>query len=521
MTPAGPALNRRDSTRARCASDALASSAVDTGAGKEHKCYAERKQTVSAVCEREGEHPSRIVKETAQWPYLQLCLTHTTSWHSHEQKDVLCKLIGQHDIAVGGVSFVIEDDEQLAFGSIPCAIFQSATDGTVMVPVTNQSSLGMTVEFGEILLQVRALEKHDIVAVDAKANQHVVASARQQLSDSEKEILSMAQTKPQGGIQVVSHPPRPTSDSGQLGDERPFAGKGETTTTAARELEATQASHEHASAGADISEVYAASAAPRCIHKQHGRGILPEKHNASLADVLSGKYTVCSIAPEVFRRKDVIPVVVLYGGSGGLEKGLPVKKDGKFYIVAVSIEGKASTVQCHKLNNPHIPCLQLWMTNHEQVLEAVEPFLPRDTWTKSWWHASPSCKAGSQANFTSTARDLENWGQTAEWTVGLLKKSRAAVWTLENTPRLLRRFVGLPTARIFRMERHCQLPQKRARLIVSNIVIDLPLYQGRQLSCFDALAERRGWTGPAASLRQRNSYAHVRSCDKPAFTVTS
>ena len=66
--------------------------------------------------------------------------------------------------------------------------------------------------------------------------------------------------------------------------------------------------------------------APRCVHRQHGQGVLPEKHNASLSDWLSGKYTICSISPDVFQRADVIPVVILFGGAGGLEKGLPVKK---------------------------------------------------------------------------------------------------------------------------------------------------------------------------------------------------
>ena len=114
----------------------------------------------------------------------------------------------------------------------------------------------------------------------------------------------------------------------------------------------------------------------------------------------------------------------------------------------------------------------------------VEGYLPRDIWEKSWWHASPSCKTGSSANFGTTVAQVGEWYQTGEWSVALLKKSRCAVWALENTVRLLRRFVGLPTARIFRVERHCALPQKRARLIVSNVVIDLAVHQGRQLSCF-------------------------------------
>ena len=39
-----------------------------------------------------------------------------------------------------------------------------------------------------------------------------------------------------------------------------------------------------------------------------------------------------------------------------MEKGLSVKKEGRYFIPAVAIEGNASTVQGHKLNNPHVPC---------------------------------------------------------------------------------------------------------------------------------------------------------------------
>ena len=87
----------------------------------------------------------------------------------------------------------------------------------------------------------------------------------------------------------------------------------------------------------------AITATPRFMHKQ--RGVLPERHNANLADLLSGKYTICSISPDAIDRTDAIPVVVLFGGAGGVEKGLPGKKDGKHLVVAVSIEGDAITAQ--------------------------------------------------------------------------------------------------------------------------------------------------------------------------------
>ena len=36
-----------------------------------------------------------------------------------------------------------------------------------------------------------------------------------------------------------------------------------------------------------------------------------------------------------------------------------------------------------------------------------------------------------------------------------------------------------------------------------------------------SFVEVKGWSGPAANLLQRDSFAHVRTCAKPSFTVTS
>ena len=486
-----------------------ASQGGSSAQSKEHRCYAERKRSIDR--EREGGGPSRIVKGRT---YFQLCLEQREVWGPNEQREVRCRLHGR-DQEAGLVSFIVDDDEarQPVFGSVTCAVFQTAADGTVMVPVINLSRFGLAADQGDAVLGAIALCAEDICLDEDLTD----GRAQQQLSKDEQELLKVHRDwKKHAERRGWLHFFKGEEETSKLG-ENPETHSFGRLRKSWRSGRAKEEAHEVDSG----TEVLSVSASPRCVHKQHGRGVLPEKHNASLADWLSGEFTICSISADVFRRADVIPIVVLYGGAGGLEKGLPGKKDGKYLIPAVAIEGKASTVQAHKLNNPHVPCHQLVMVNHEEVLRVVEGYLPRDIWEKSWWHASPSCKTGSSANLGSTVAQVEEWYQTAEWSVALLKKSRCAVWTLENTVRLLRRFVGLPTARIFRMERHCALPQKRARLIVSNVVIDLALHQGRQLSCFDVLAEKKGWVGPAADLRQRNSFAHVRACDKPAFTVTS
>ena len=98
---------------------------------------------------------------------------------------------------------------------------------------------------------------------------------------------------------------------------------------------------------------------------------------------------------------------------------MPGKKDDKHLVVAVSIEGDAITAQAHRLNNPKVPIHQLMMANHEEVLAAVERYLPRAFWSKSWWHASPSCKTGSCANYGQSPAEVKNWFKTANWTVSL------------------------------------------------------------------------------------------------------
>ena len=120
-----------------------------------------------------------------------------------------------------------------------------------------------------------------------------------------------------------------------------------------------------------------------------------------------------------------------------------VKKNGKHLVVAVSIEGDAITAQAHRLNNPKVPMHQLMMANHEEVLAAVERYLPRAFWSNSWWHASPSCKKGSCANYGQSPAEVKNWFKTANWTVALLKKTPFYP-EMEPLLRILPRNRGIP-----------------------------------------------------------------------------
>jgi hypothetical protein len=457
---------------------------------------------------------SSVSRETFQQCY-QLHSCNSMVWQPGQQRDVVC-LLRNGRARIGEATFIIDDERdscQPALGSIPNAIFKSDSKGKIVVPVINHSKHGVALDQGDFIMHVLRMEPQQIYVVDANLDASREEEARKQFSAQENALLTLHQEWQAGD--------RPFFKREEGTDEKVVVatneGMTETKTNYIADRRATSSAEHGNNEGS--TAVMAITAIPRCMHKQ--RGVLPERHNASLADLLSGKYTICSISPDVFDRTDVIPVVVLFGGAGGFEKGLPGKKDGKHLVVAVSIEGDAITAQAHRLNNPKVPMHQLMMANHEEVLAAVERYLPRAFWSKSWWHASPSCKKGSCANYGQSPVEVKNWFKTANWTVALLKKSGCPVWTLENTVRLLQCFLGFPTARVFRMERHCALPQKRARLLVSNIVISIPLHEGPQLSCYDALAEVKGWSGPAANLLQRNSFAHVRTCAKPAFTVTS
>ena len=120
---------------------------------KEHMCHAERKRPIGR--EREGGGPSRIAKGRT---YFQLCLEQREVWGPNEQRDVRCRLHGR-DQDAGLVSFIVDDDEarQPAFGSVTCAVFSTAADGTVMVPVINLSRFGLAADQGDAVLGARAL----------------------------------------------------------------------------------------------------------------------------------------------------------------------------------------------------------------------------------------------------------------------------------------------------------------------------------------------------------------------------
>ena len=155
-------------------------------ARKEHKCL-ERKR--SGDREREGGSPSRNRKE------LQLCLVDSTVWHPGEQRDVRCTLFHRGRI-MREVSFVVDDDaQQAAFGSVMCAVFRTAADGTVVVPVINQSDQCMAADHEDVIMEVLKLRSEDVMAIDSALDPEREREAKSQFSEQELQLMELQQSE--------------------------------------------------------------------------------------------------------------------------------------------------------------------------------------------------------------------------------------------------------------------------------------------------------------------------------------
>ena len=138
--------------------------------------------------------------------------------------------------------------------------------------------------------------------------------------------------------------------------------------------------------------------------------------------------------------------------------------------------------------------------------------------SKIYIHVSNSCRQASTGNITF--RDLNKAQGDADWYLALLAKTRCVTWTLENVPRLLRKYEGVyPTSRVYQMNEYCEIGQSRKRMVLSNIALNLPKYTGEVVTTRDILGSMKGWKGHE-KYWQRNSYGDARSVDTPSFTVT-
>ena len=176
-------------------------------------------QTLVVACHLEHD-PQRSFGFVVLGPCARLfCLEQMEVWGPNEQRDVRCRQHGR-DQDVGLVSFIVDDDEarQPVVGSVACAVFQTAADGTVMVPVINLSRFGLAADQGDAVLGARALCAEDICLDESLTD----GRAQQQLSKDEQELLKVhrdwkkhAERRGWQSSSILEPPEEKTADSGQ------------------------------------------------------------------------------------------------------------------------------------------------------------------------------------------------------------------------------------------------------------------------------------------------------------------
>ena len=245
---------------------------------------------------------------------------------------------------------------------------------------------------------------------------------------------------------------------------------------------------------------------------------LPDKQDCALADLYSGHCNVCSVSKETLSRPDVAIMVVLCCGPFGVSHGA-VRKMGKTHLItALAIDCDPLSCATHELSHPHIPVVKYEMGEWEGTLVLIHRYVPKVLMSKTYIYVSKSCRQASTGNITF--RDLNRAQRDTDWYLALIAKTRCIAWTLENVPRLLRKYEGVyPTSRVYQMNEYCEIGQSRKRMILPNIALNLPKYTGKVVTTRDILGGMKGWKGHK-TYWQRNSYGDARSVDTPSFTVT-
>ena len=259
--------------------------------------------------------------------------------------------------------------------------------------------------------------------------------------------------------------------------------------------------------------------------ERRSRKLLPWRDNATFDDWKSGHYTIRSFDPSVWARNDVMPAAVLCSGIGGVEKGIKMfnrnqrSADGKWIIPAVAIDVDATTCETHRLNHPDVPIVNYNCVEWRATQRVIEKYIPKQYWKKMWIHTSNSCKESSPTNFGK--RNIVSGQTQTLWFIRMMQRMNPGVWTLENVPVLYKYFAGkFPTVKVHRLNEHCDLPQNRTRMIISNRVLSMPKYQGAQRSLRDALGDDLGLE-PGQRYFQGNGWARKKSVDYPSYGITS
>ena len=257
----------------------------------------------------------------------------------------------------------------------------------------------------------------------------------------------------------------------------------------------------------------------------HETKVPPVKHNATLTDWLSGKYSIQSFDPTIWEDSRVIPVVIMCSGIGGVEQGIAEYQEllqergiDRYFVTALAIDASADACQAHRLNHSRVPVVEHECRVWKSTQDLISKYLPRKYWNRMWMHTSNSCKEASTVNFHK--RDPRHAAEITWWFIRCMQRCEPAIWTLENVTALHRHFEGqFPTARVFKMNQHCRLPQGRNRMILCSKHVELKREESERLTFYDALGDALGLQD-GQQYFQQNSFLRHKTVHSPAFTVT-
>jgi site-specific DNA-cytosine methylase len=167
-----------------------------------------------------------------------------------------------------------------------------------------------------------------------------------------------------------------------------------------------------------------------------------------------------------------IPVIILYGGYGGVTEGL--LSTGKFEILGV-FEFDQHTVELHQKQFPQIPIFRYTLgRSKSKFLQFVDRNVVRkEVWKQLYIHSSPPCQ---QLSTTNSNQNVDQGMKEVVWNIDLFAMIEPACFTIENV-QAMGRCLRTSHPQLFNVDLNANLvsntPQSRVRTIVSNWILKI------------------------------------------------
>ena len=136
-------------------------------------------------------------------------------------------------------------------------------------------------------------------------------------------------------------------------------------------------------------------------------------------------------------------VLILFGGPGGVERGLKQAQDayGLAFTVVLVVERDIEMATISRKAFPGVPVVQHKLgVSHAKTLDVIRRYVPEDIWYLLYVHSSPSCVDGSAMNLLN--KNMAEFVRLTRWTTTLMHMMSPGRWTLENVPRVKSYLMG-------------------------------------------------------------------------------